>query len=198
MFSTLLTATLLSAFVFQSVLAQDQFTIYTVALNQCDSAHITWTQAKAPFNLAVVPVGDPCNSILVDLGDHDHLSMTWPNVTVPAGTKVMLSLLDSSDQEAWSGEITVGEGSSACLPGASSDAASSTGLSTVSGSATTLTLTSSFATASAFESETATIVGAANAGTVGNAPSGAMPSVRLPAAVTVLSSVAAIAAALVF
>ena len=41
----------------------------------------------------------------VDLGDHEHLSMTWPNVTVPSGTVVMLSLLDSGDQEAWSGVV---------------------------------------------------------------------------------------------
>lgn len=34
MFSTLLTATLVSAFAFKSVLAQDQFTIHTISLNQ--------------------------------------------------------------------------------------------------------------------------------------------------------------------
>lgn len=37
----------------------------------------------------------------VDLGDHNGLSMTWPNVTLKAGTKVLLSLLSESD-EAWS------------------------------------------------------------------------------------------------
>lgn len=45
-------------------------------------------------------------SISVDLGDHDGLSMTWYNVTVPAGTQVMLSLLDSSDEEGWTGAVS--------------------------------------------------------------------------------------------
>ena len=42
----------------------------------------------------------------VDLGDHSGLSMTWYNVSVAAGTKVMFSLLDADDNEAWSGEVS--------------------------------------------------------------------------------------------
>lgn len=44
----------------------------------------------------------------VDLGDHSGTSMTWPNITVPAGTKVLLSLLDANEEEAWSGTVSPG------------------------------------------------------------------------------------------
>lgn len=44
----------------------------------------------------------------VDLGDHDGLSMTWPNVTLPKGIQVVLSLLDKNDAEAWSGTVRNG------------------------------------------------------------------------------------------
>ncbi|EJD06613.1 uncharacterized protein FOMMEDRAFT_138509 [Fomitiporia mediterranea MF3/22] len=192
MLATLISATLLSAFTIRGALAE--FSIATIELTQCASAHITWTEATAPYNMAVVPADDPCDKVLVDLGDHKGLSMTWNNVTVPAGTKVMFSLLDSSDEEAWSGTITVKDGDDSCLPSSSSSKNSTD--SSGSGSATTLTLTSSYKTASAASSsETATAVGAANAGTLGNA-SGAMSNVHLPAAATIFASLAAVAAAL--
>lgn len=203
MFSTLVSATLLSALAIQGAFAD--FTINTISLTQCDNAHVTWSETTGPYNLAVVPVDDPCNTILVDLGDHSGLSMTWYNVSVAAGTKVMFSLLDADDNEAWSGEMTVADGDSSCLPGASSavsdvssvasDASGST--SDVSASATTLLLTSTYARSASSASETATIVGAANAGLVGNsASSGALANVQLPLVATIASGLLATVAML--
>ncbi|PAV16530.1 hypothetical protein PNOK_0815000 [Pyrrhoderma noxium] len=212
MFSTLFSATLLSAIAIQGAFAE--FTINTISLTQCSSAHVTWSEATAPYNLAVVPVDDPCNTIVADLGDHNGLSMTWHNVTLAAGTKVMFSLLDANDNEAWSGEMTVADGDSSCLSTASSavssevssatssvaSEASSLASDVASASATTLLLTSTYArsASSASVTETATIVGAANAGLVGNsASSGAFANVQMPMAATIASGLIATVAMLV-
>jgi hypothetical protein len=45
------------------------------------------------------------NQCSADLGDHSSTSMTWKNINLPAGTKVMLSLEDANEDEAWSGEV---------------------------------------------------------------------------------------------
>jgi hypothetical protein len=42
----------------------------------------------------------------VDLGDHSGLSMTW-KVNLPAGSNVVFSLLDSAEEEAWSGSVSL-------------------------------------------------------------------------------------------
>ncbi|KAH8117814.1 hypothetical protein DFH11DRAFT_860702 [Phellopilus nigrolimitatus] len=198
MFATLLTATLVSVFSIQGALAD--FAIDTISLTQCGPAHVTWNASTPPYNLAVVPVDDPCNTILVDLGDHNGTSMTWHNVTVPSGTQVIFSLLDSADEEAWSGTMTVASGAANCLPAASSSAlsaassaVSSSGASGVAGSGSTNFAETPSGTASSAGTG-ATAVGAANAGTL--PVSGALSNARLPASVTVLGSLAAIAAAL--
>ncbi|KAI5117153.1 hypothetical protein M0805_009495 [Coniferiporia weirii] len=205
MFATFLTATLISALSIRGALAE--FSISTVTLTQCAPAHITWNQAVSPYNLAVVPADAPCDSVLVDLGDHDGLSMTWPNVTLPAGTQVVFSLLDSDASDAWSATMTVADGDDSCLPASSVVSSAASSVSSAASSdasvpaspATTLVLTSSLSDPSEVSTaapgeESATIVGAANAGTL--PISGAMSSVRLPAGVTMIASLVAVAAAM--
>jgi len=115
MFSTFFTIALLAASAFQTVLAD--FAINTPALIQCQDAKISWEATKGPYNLIVVPAENPCGDALADLGDHTGTSMTW-KPTLPAGTKVQLSLEDVNGDEAWSGTITVGAGNdTSCVPG---------------------------------------------------------------------------------
>ncbi|EKM58339.1 uncharacterized protein PHACADRAFT_252592 [Phanerochaete carnosa HHB-10118-sp] len=124
MFTTLVSAgALLSALAVRGVSAQDAFTIDTPVMTQCQSALITWTSGAPPFDLVVVPSDAPCDSdkVLADLGDQlQNQSITW-NVNLPAGTQVMLSLVDANENEAWSGTITVGgSDDSSCLAATSS------------------------------------------------------------------------------
>jgi hypothetical protein len=126
MFPTLVTLALFAIIAIQGALAD--FTVATPQITQCKPVQLTWDQTKGPYNLLVVPGDDPCDEPLADLGDHDENHMTWTN-KLPAGTKVMLSVLDANEDEGWSGEITVGESTDdSCLPGKSSGsiAASST------------------------------------------------------------------------
>ncbi|KAG7089488.1 hypothetical protein E1B28_011168 [Marasmius oreades] len=105
MFATFITVALFAAASVQNVLAD--YTLATPSLTQCQDAAITWEGAKGPVNIIAVPASDACNgNILADLGDHDGNSYTW-KVDVPAGTKLVLTSLDTEDVEAWSGEITV-------------------------------------------------------------------------------------------
>ncbi|KAF7316776.1 hypothetical protein HMN09_00410700 [Mycena chlorophos] len=94
---------------------------------ECGSAHITWDETKAPYNLVVVNSTDPCGEILADLGDHNVTSIHW-TVDFPAGSTLLLSLEDADENEAWSSTITVGKGNttSCLLADASSAAASAT------------------------------------------------------------------------
>ncbi|EIM91078.1 uncharacterized protein STEHIDRAFT_152753 [Stereum hirsutum FP-91666 SS1] len=119
MFTTLLTATLLSAAAIRG--ARADFTIDTPAsLVQCQAQQITWSQTTGPYNLIVVSAADPCGDDLVDLGDHDGLSMTW-TVNVAAGTEVLLALEDETGEEAWTGAVTVAASDdSSCLSSSSS------------------------------------------------------------------------------
>ncbi|KAI0367803.1 hypothetical protein BV20DRAFT_949403 [Pilatotrama ljubarskyi] len=126
MYSTLVSVALFSALAIQGALAD--FTVVTPEITQCEPVHLSWddTGAKS-YNVIIVPNDDPCNEVLADLGDHtiNHITFT---PTLKEGAVVMVSVLDSNDQEGWSGAITVKKGSdTSCLPGAtSSSAASST------------------------------------------------------------------------
>jgi hypothetical protein len=44
-------------------------------------------------------------SLSADLGDHNGLSMTWKQVNIPAGTKVLVSLEDGNEDDGWSQEV---------------------------------------------------------------------------------------------
>ncbi|ETW83170.1 hypothetical protein HETIRDRAFT_417157 [Heterobasidion irregulare TC 32-1] len=156
MFSTLVSATLVSVLAIQG--ARAAFTIDTPVLTQCQDTHITWSQSQAPYNLLIVPSADPCGDSLADLGDHNGLSMTW-KVNLAAGTKVMLSLEDGSSDEAWSADIVVQPSNdTSCLSGA---AASSV---IASASAAASSIASAIASASAVTSAVPTTLSIAYTG----------------------------------
>jgi hypothetical protein len=43
----------------------------------------------------------------VDLGDHDKTSMTWKNISLKEGQKVLVSIEDKNGDEAWSAEVCI-------------------------------------------------------------------------------------------
>ncbi|KAJ7574407.1 hypothetical protein C8J56DRAFT_979547 [Mycena floridula] len=93
---------------------------------QCTPVQFTWQKGTGPYNLVAVPAAEPCGDILVDMGDHTGLSMTW-TPTLPVGTKIMLSVMDSTGEEGWTNEITIAAGSQDCLsPSAKSASATAT------------------------------------------------------------------------
>jgi len=205
MFSTFVSATLIFATAIQG--ASAGFAISTPQLVQCESTHISWASAVAPYNLAVVHSNDPCGDVLLDLGDHNGTSMSWV-VGLAVGTQVQFSLMDNGDDEAWSGNMTVQAGNStSCLSGSSAssdgatltattDAAGSTDApgATDAGTGTTLVVTDT-PSATTGADGVATPVGAANAGELGNL-SGALSSVRLSRSTAILGSAVTIIAAM--
>ncbi|KAL7279227.1 hypothetical protein ACG7TL_007067 [Trametes sanguinea] len=205
MYPTLVSVALFSALAIQGALAD--FTVVTPPeFVQCEPIQLTWdnTNAKS-YNVIIVPSDDPCNEVIQDYGDH-----TTPHITITPtfkeGSQVMISVLDSNDQEGWSGSITVKKGNdTSCLPAASSAssaAASSTASAvadalTGSATGTTLVVNPAAAPTSASAvpsgSSGAQAVGAANEGILGNS-NGALASVKLSASAIVLTALGAVAA----
>lgn len=193
MYSTLITAVALFA-----APALAAFAINEPELKQCQSSKISWSPSNGPYNLIAVSAADPCGEPLAEIGDFTATYTEW-KVTLPAGTVVQLSVADKDDNEAWSGNITVGASSdSSCLTSAPGATSSSTTSST-----TTSDNTSSSNTTPAGGDTTTTDddggvipVGAANAGTnkiLGG--SNAAPAARsLSTPVMALSAIAALAA----
>ncbi|KAI0775171.1 hypothetical protein BD413DRAFT_603146 [Trametes elegans] len=202
MYSTLLSVALFSALAVQGALAE--FTVNTPEVKQCESVHLTWDDTGAEsYNVIIVPDSDPCNSVLVDLGDHDMNHISWNNVTLDVGTKLMVSVLDAKDEEGWSGVVAVKAGNNtACLPNASSSApaSSSTKASSAAASGTTLVVNPAVAPTGASSAPAApttsgaSAVGAANEGILGN-NNGALSSVKISgsALLLTLGAVAAVA-----
>ncbi|KIK93614.1 hypothetical protein PAXRUDRAFT_26262 [Paxillus rubicundulus Ve08.2h10] len=187
MFASLFFVTLFVA-LFQSVSAD--FTIDTPTLVQCQGSQITWNGGTGPYDLLIVPADDVCGDSIEDLGNQTSSAMTW-TVNIAAGTQVVLSLLDSTGDEAWSGAITVGASSdSSCLTKTSSAPPSGTPLTVppVKGSSTP-------PGAAAPSSSAFAPAGAANAGL--NPTSGAF-SIRPLSAISVIGGtvIAAVAFAL--
>ncbi|TFK33248.1 hypothetical protein BDQ12DRAFT_446196 [Crucibulum laeve] len=166
MYSTLLTVALLFAPALQGVFAE--FAINTPDLVECEDAKISWQPTKGPYNLIVVPASDPCSEALVEIGDFNQTSITW-KTSVPAGTKVVLSLEDGDGDEAWSGEIEVGKGSGTCSSSSSAvpsgSAAPSQASAAPSTGGTTLVIPPAASSAAADSTASVAPVGAANAGT---------------------------------
>ncbi|KAF9048619.1 hypothetical protein BJ165DRAFT_1461143 [Panaeolus papilionaceus] len=98
MYSTFLSVALFAAPAFAA------FAISSPPLKQCSTSPISWAPAKAPYNLIVVPADNRCGDALVEIGDFDNTSIQW-KANIKAGTKVILSLVDADDQEAWSNEV---------------------------------------------------------------------------------------------
>ncbi|KLO12749.1 hypothetical protein SCHPADRAFT_853446 [Schizopora paradoxa] len=203
MFSTLLSATFIfAAAAIQGVSAD--FAISTPSLVQCETAHVSWAKAAAPYNLAVVHSNDPCGDVLLDLGDHNGTTMSWV-VNLPVGTQVMFSLLDNGDDEAWSGNMTVTAGNNtSCLSGSSATtdvvsatlATGTTDVAAATGAASGTTLVvDNVPSATTGADGVATPVGAANAGELGNS-SGALSSAVLSRSTAIFGSAVAIFAAM--
>ncbi|GAW10181.1 hypothetical protein LENED_012421 [Lentinula edodes] len=132
MFTTLVTVTLFAAAAINGAAAQ--LNIQTPSMTTCEPVDITWSSTTGPYNLIMVSPDDPCGDALVDLGDQDGTSVSWtPNVA--PGTQLELSLVDANDDEAWSGTITVAQGSdTSCVPADALAAASSSSVAAASSS----------------------------------------------------------------
>ncbi|KAI0264479.1 hypothetical protein BC834DRAFT_1042389 [Gloeopeniophorella convolvens] len=116
MFSTLLSASLLSVLAIRAVRAD--FAVQTPIFTQCQPAQFAWNTTDGPYNVIVVDEANECGPTLADLGDHNSSSLTW-TVSIPAGKKVLVSVLDGKSQEAWSGPIEVQPSSNtSCLSAA--------------------------------------------------------------------------------
>jgi len=149
MFATLVTVTLFAAAAINGAAAQsDDLAIATPSMTTCQPVDITWTGGTGPFDLIAVPASDPCGDALVDWGVLNNNSVSYtPNLA--AGTQIELSIEDSTGFEAWSGTITIGQGSdTSCVTAA---AASSSG--------TSPTGTSSIASSSASSSDSVAVTG---------------------------------------
>lgn len=208
MYSTLVSVALFSALAIQGALAD--FTVNTPEIVQCEPTKLTWDSTGAQsYNVIIVPNSDPCNGVLADLGDHtvNHITFT---PTLKEGEQVMVSILDSNDDEGWSGVVTVQKGNdTSCIAGASSSVASSSTAKASSSAAlsalagTTLVVNPaaaptsngvSSAPAAPSSSSAATAVGAANAGVIGDT-SGALTSAKISASALLLTlgAIAAVA-----
>ncbi|KAF8843757.1 hypothetical protein BDN67DRAFT_944950 [Paxillus ammoniavirescens] len=188
MFASLFFITLFVT-LFQSVFAD--FTIDTPTFVQCQEAQITWTGGTGPYDLLIVPADDVCGDSIEDLGTQTSTAVTW-TVNIAAGTQVVLSLLDSAGEEAWSGTVTVGGSSdSSCLSETSSAAPPSPTVLTV----PPVKSASTPPAAAAPSSSAFAPAGAANAGL--NPTSGAL-SIRPLSAISVIGGtvIAAVAFAL--
>ncbi|KAJ3851596.1 hypothetical protein EV368DRAFT_65638 [Lentinula lateritia] len=168
MFTTLVTVTLFAAAAINGAAAQ--LTIQTPSMTTCEPVDLTWSSTTGPYNLIMVSPDDPCGDALVDLGDQDGTSVSWtPNVA--PGTQLELSLVDANDEEAWSGTITVAQGSdTSCVPAdalaaASSSAAASSVSSSVSSSSAdaSASAVSSISASVAVTGTTLVVTGAATA-----------------------------------
>ncbi|KAJ4494854.1 hypothetical protein C8J55DRAFT_497788 [Lentinula edodes] len=165
MFTTLVTVTLFAAAAINGAAAQ--LTIQTPSMTTCEPVDLTWSSTTGPYNLIMVSPDDPCGDALVDLGDQDGTSVSWtPNVA--PGTQLELSLVDANDEEAWSGTITVAQGSdTSCVPADALAAASSSvaaaSSSVSSSSADASSFVSSISASVAVTGTTLVVTGAATA-----------------------------------
>jgi hypothetical protein len=183
MYSTLFTTTLFFALAALRVAAE--FTVYTPELTQCQPATLNWDNTNGHYDVIIVPANDPCGDELADLGDIDTNTYQWSKVTIPAGTSVMVSVLDTDGQEGWSGAITVKPSDdNSCLT------SQSTPSSTPTPTPTPQQPTHPSPSPSSSPSPTPTVVGAANNGLIGGGVSLRFNGVA--ALVTVLGALAAL------
>jgi len=188
MFATLLQATLIFFFAATALAQTNDFAVNTPELFQCQDVKISWQEATRPYDVAIMAASDQCGEPIVELGEQNATVLSW-KVNQAAGSKLIISILDHNDNEAWSGEMTVQPSNdTSCLKTTSSST------STKSGARTTLVATNTvFAPAGSTSgaSGPAVAAGAANAGEL-PASNGATSSARLPAAATVFGVLAGI------
>jgi hypothetical protein len=181
MYSTLFATTLFFALAALRVAAD--FTVYTPQLTQCQPATLSWDNTSGPYNVIIVPAEDTCGDELADLGDVDANTYQWPSVPFPAGTQVVISVMDANDQEGWSGTITVQPSNdNSCLT--SQDTPQNTPPSPPPPQ------TSPHSSSSSSTPPTPTVVGAANDGLMGSGVSLRFNSVAV--VITVLGALAAL------
>jgi len=114
MFATFVTVALFMLPVFHRVVAD--ITIYTPTVNQCEDVVLNWEPSTGPYNILVVKASDVCGDALFDLGDHTTNHITWTKAPVPAGSQIVFTVQDATEDEGWTGTVTVGPGSdSSCL-----------------------------------------------------------------------------------
>ncbi|KAK0223261.1 hypothetical protein IW262DRAFT_812762 [Armillaria fumosa] len=172
MFPTLFTLALV--LVFNGVVAD--FTVWapsTVA--QCEEFSFAWDSTAFPIDAALVNPQDPCGDFLQDYGSNNWGNSLNVTAAVAAGTSIQISLVDSNDNEAWSGVITVtGSSDASCLGGSSSSGASSTASSTSSTASGTTLVVAPGSDAKASSTSTSASSSATSAGP--SAPVGAVGS----------------------
>jgi hypothetical protein len=112
LFAALFTATLFIA------PALADFTVATPVLTQCQPVTVTYNGGSGPYNALISDAGSPCDQFLQDLGDSNGGGSFSPSpVQIAAGKQVVISVQDSTGEEAWTGTVTVGpSGDSSCLP----------------------------------------------------------------------------------
>jgi hypothetical protein len=180
MFSTLLTVALFAAPAIRGVVAD--FAVNTPELVQCKSSKISWEKTTGPYNVIIVSPEDPCGDALVEIGDFDKSSIDW-TTNLPAGTFAQVSVMDVNGEEAWSGNITVGDNNDeSCLApelrsktasssvvsasaASSSAAAAASSAAFAPASGTTLVVPPASASSASTPGGSVAPVGAANAGT---------------------------------
>jgi len=195
MFSTLVSIALLSTLAISSVVAD--LSVASPNFVQCGKVELTWQQGTGPYDVVIVPPTDPCGTVLADLGSNNAgTTLDW-TVTLAAGTKAQISVLDADGVEGWSGNITVAASSdTSCLK---TTAKPSSTTSSDPEAATTLVVPPSSETPSGSAASggsdggAAQPVGAANAGlnpTSGS--SGALSSIQHSAPTIALGAIAAV------
>jgi hypothetical protein len=206
MFATLVTVTLFAAAAINGATAQ--LTLTTPTLTTCEPAEFTWGATNGPYDLILVSPSDPCGDAMVDLGVIDGTSVSY-TPEYPAGTQLEASLVDANDNEAWSGTMTVVQGSNtSCIPASLLASASSTAAASSSSSAaavsssiatdvtgTTLVVTGTAASSSASSATTSAsgpLGAVGDSGPLGGSKNGALARVSAP--FMVISTVAAVLA----
>jgi hypothetical protein len=103
------------------------FNMATPVLTQCGQSQLTWDDTgSGPYSVWALDPNDPCGNALAELGNHNGSSMTWYNITLPAGQSVEFLVEDTQSNEAWSATTVVGAGSdSSCLSASQLSAVSS-------------------------------------------------------------------------
>jgi len=161
MFSTLFSLALLA------LPAVADFAVSSRPINQCEVTRISWEKTKGPYDVLIVDAAAPCGEPLADIGEVKDSFIEWKNTELLVGKTVQITIADADGEEAWSNNITVGAGSTDCLPQAassSSSASSSTPTNSVAGGTSRTGTTKTSGPDASTDDGEIEIVGAANAG----------------------------------
>jgi len=118
MFSTLITVAPFVSLAIRG--ASAIFAISTPNFTQCEPAEVSWQRTEPPYKIEVVPANDPCGDALDIISNLTSTVLDYVG-NITSGTEVVLYISDSTGNEAWSGNITVGASSNnTCITGVSS------------------------------------------------------------------------------